>query len=193
MPMTTREQNEEPMTFEQIREMFREIGRKQEETDRLIMENGKQMGYLSNRYGEIAEHQILPNLKASFNALGFKFGDAFHPPRSRFQEPALGLFTEVDACLENGDSVMIVELKTDLKIEHIDYHVKRMERIRAIVDYRSTQRFADRRKYYGAIAGLLMSESEKTYALKKGFYVLEPIGEHFTITIPEGPGMPGVW
>jgi hypothetical protein len=31
-----------------------------------------------------------------------------------------------------------------------------------------------------------MSESEKIFALKNGFYVIEPSGETFTITAPEG-------
>jgi hypothetical protein len=77
---------------------------------------------------------------------------------------------------------MVVEIKTKLKTEHIDDHVKRMEKFRAHADFHN-----DKRKYYGAMAGLLMSKSEKTYALKKGFYVLEPVGETFTITTPKGP------
>jgi hypothetical protein len=231
---TTQERKDDPMTFEQIRELFQEIGRKQEEnarkhdeafqkheedfrkltqgfeevrrmqedlareqektdqqmkeTDKQIKENGKQMGYLSNRYGEIAEHQLLPNLEATFNTLNLNLGGAFRPPHSRFEDPALNIYTEVDACLENDDIVVIVEMKTNLKIEHIDYHVKRMEKIRAIANVHN-----DKRKYYGAIAGLMMSVSEKTYALKQGFYVLEPVGEHFTITAPTAPFEPKAW
>jgi hypothetical protein len=42
MTTATQERNEEPMTFEQIREMFQEIGRKQAETARILQESGKE-------------------------------------------------------------------------------------------------------------------------------------------------------
>jgi hypothetical protein len=37
------------------------------------------------------------------------------------------------------------------------------------------------------MAGVVFSKSEKTYALKNGFYVIEPSGDTFSITKPEGP------
>ncbi|GHV63213.1 hypothetical protein AGMMS49587_12500 [Spirochaetia bacterium] len=212
---------EGPATFEKVWEMFQEIGRKQAETargleetargledmkekeartERLIEENwryieetGRQMretdkrvGALTNRYGEIAEHMIVPNLVSSFNALGYTFDKTNHG--TKVEDFEHGIFTEADAFLENGDCVMVVEIKTYLRIDHIDDHVKRMEKFRARADLHN-----DKRKYYGAIAGLLMSDSEKTYALKKGFYVLEPVGETFTITTPQSPGAPKAW
>jgi len=44
----------------------------------------------------------------------------------------------------------------------------------------------DKRKYLGAIAGMVMSDSEKTFAFKNGFYVIEPSGETFNIISPSG-------
>jgi hypothetical protein len=43
----------------------------------------------------------------------------------------------------------------------------------------------DKRKYLGAVAGGIVSDSVKTYAQKKGFYVLEPSGD--TVKIAEIP------
>jgi hypothetical protein len=40
---------------------------------------------------------------------------------------------------------------------------------------------------------MLGNPSEKTFALKNGFYVLEPSGETFTITVPEGIYSPRKW
>jgi hypothetical protein len=51
----------------------------------------------------------------------------------------------------------------------------------------------DKRVYLGAMAGVVFSESEKTYALKQGFYVIEPSGDTFTITKPEGKYHPHEW
>ncbi|GHV87623.1 hypothetical protein AGMMS50255_9190 [Spirochaetia bacterium] len=129
---------------------------------------------------------IVPNLKLGFKALGYTFEKC--SSNTKIEDFEHGIFAEADAFLENGDSVMVVEIKTKLKTEDIDDHVNRMEKFRAHADFHK-----DKRKYYGAIAGILMSESEKAYALKKGFYVLEPVGETFTITTPKGPGGPKAW
>ncbi|GHT54899.1 hypothetical protein FACS1894109_00400 [Spirochaetia bacterium] len=181
------------VTFEKVWALFQEIGRKQEEnarqmkeTDRQMKETDKRVGALTNRLGEISEHMIVPNLVSSFKALGYTF-EKFSP-NTKIEDFEHDLFAEADAFLENGDSVMVVEIKTKLKTEDIDDHVNRMEKFRAHADFHK-----DKRKYYGAIAGILMSESEKAYALKKGFYVLEPVGETFTITTPKGPGGPKAW
>ncbi|MDR0641384.1 MAG: hypothetical protein LBG07_05000, partial [Treponema sp.] len=63
-----------------------------------------------------------------------------------------------------------------------------MEKLRRYADLHD-----DKRKYLGGIAGVVFSESEKTYALKKGFYVIEPSGETFSITEPKGNYYPHVW
>ena len=51
----------------------------------------------------------------------------------------------------------------------------------------------DKRKYLGAIAGLVFGDGEKTYALKKGFYVIEPSGDTFNIIPPTGKYYPHEW
>ncbi|GHV88877.1 hypothetical protein AGMMS50267_12370 [Spirochaetia bacterium] len=195
------------LTFEKVWEMFQEIGRKQEETDRqmketdrIVKETARQMeetgrrmketdkrvGELTNRYGEISEHMIVPNLISSFNTLGYTFTKS--GPNTKIEDFEHKLFTEADAFLENGDCVMVVEIKTKLRTKDIDEHIRRMEKFRVHADLHG-----DKRKYYGAIAGLLVSESEKAYALKKGFYLLQPVGEKFTITTPTGRGAPKAW
>jgi hypothetical protein len=52
-------------------------------TDRQIKETGQQIkatdklvGELSNRFGEIVEHMVLPKLDEKFNMLGFTFSQA---------------------------------------------------------------------------------------------------------------------
>ncbi|GHU71975.1 hypothetical protein FACS189450_08910 [Spirochaetia bacterium] len=51
----------------------------------------------------------------------------------------------------------------------------------------------DKRKHLGAIAGLVFGDGEKTYTLKKGFYVIEPSGDTFNITEPTGKYYPHEW
>jgi hypothetical protein len=63
-----------------------------------------------------------------------------------------------------------------------------MEKLRKYADLHN-----DRRVYFGAVAGVVFSEGEKTYALKKGFYVIEPSGDTFNIIEPKGSYHPREW
>jgi hypothetical protein len=134
---------------------------------------------------------IVPNLKAKFNELGFTFEKVSRDVE--ISDRKNNIFAELDYFMENGDCAMVVEMKTKLRTDDIDEHIKRMEKVRLHAELHSEGRSADRRSYYGAVAGVVMSESEKTYALKKGFYVIEPSGESFIITSPEGAYSPRAW
>ena len=98
------------------------------------------------------------------------------------------IFTEVDALLENGDKVMVVEIKTKPNIDDINDHIERMEKLRKYADLHK-----DKRIYLGAVAGVVFGGGEKTYALKKGFYVIEPSGDTFNIIEPKGAYYPHEW
>jgi hypothetical protein len=186
-------------TNEQIRENLRreeERARQEEERirryERMIEETNQQMkitdkklGELGNRFGDMVEYMILPNLVAKFEELGFTFTKA---NRTEIKDREHDIFTEVDALLENGDKVMAVEIKTKPNIDDIQYHIERMEKLRAYADLHN-----DKRVYLGAVAGVVFSEAEKTYTLKKGFYVIEPSGETFKITEPKDKYRPREW
>ncbi|AEF84179.1 conserved hypothetical protein [Treponema primitia ZAS-2] len=172
-------------TGEQIKAHDEQIKADKEWARDLIKASDKKMGELTNRFGEMVEHMVLPNLLTKFDELGFTFTKA---GPTTIEDKVNGIFTDVDAVLENGDKVMIVETKTKPKIEDIDDHIERMEKMRRHADLHN-----DQRVYLGAMAGVVFGKSEKTYALKKGFYVLEPAGDTFAITVPEGCYYPHEW
>ena len=76
---------------------------------------------------------------------------------------------------------MLVEVKTKLTTEDVKEHIKRIEKIRKYADLHG-----DKRIFLGAVAGVVMTSNVKRYALKQGFYVIEPSGETFNITPPSG-------
>jgi hypothetical protein len=89
--------------------------------------------------------------------------------------------------LENGEFALAVEVKTQLNVGHVDEHVERMEKLRRYADDRG-----DTRKFLGAVAGAIVAENVKAYALKKGFYVIRQSGD--TVTIENPPGFePKAW
>ena len=163
---------------EQMKEQIQATNKQMKATD-------KRIGELTNRFGDMVEYMVLPNLVAKFEELGFTFTKA---NRTEIKDKAHNIFLEADALLENGDKVMAVEIKTKPSIDDIHDHIERMEKLRKYADLHS-----DKRVYLGAVAGVVFSGSEKIYALKKGFYVIEPSGDTFTITEPAGNYHPHEW
>jgi hypothetical protein len=136
------------------------------------------MGGLGNRFGEMIESMVIPNLIDKFAKLGLHFTRVHRD--TKIKDPALNICTEIDAFLENGEKAVITEIKSKPDKYDIDYHVGRMEKLRKYADLHD-----DKRKYLGAIAGATFGDDEKSYALQQGFYVIEPSGDTFNITVPK--------
>ncbi|MDR1574636.1 MAG: hypothetical protein LBS37_01400 [Treponema sp.] len=187
---TSRGLQEAKKLVEETSRQVKETGQYLEESDRQMKESGKrldkQLGKLGNRFGEMVEYMIVPNLVEKFHDLGFEVEKTHRDVV--IASKTHNIFTEIDVFLENGDKVIIVEIKTKPRIGDIDEHIERMEKVRKDADFHH-----DKRKYRGAIAGVVFGESEKTYALKKGFYVIEPSGETFNIIEPKGSYHPHEW
>jgi hypothetical protein len=151
-----------------------------------MKETDKRVGAITNRFGDIVEHMVIPNLVSGFQKLGFTFTRSGN---LKITDKEHNLFLEIDALLENGDKAMVVEIKTKPNNDDINDHLERMKKMRVHADLRN-----DKRTYLGAVAGVVFGEGVKTYALRNGFYVLEPSGETFIITEPTAEGFtPGVW
>ena len=172
-------------TAEQHKETERQMKESKADTDRTITKMNRELnqaiGKLGNRFGELVEHLVSPNLLEKFKALGYAFGKS--SPRVKYKDVNTGeTIAEVDALLENGDCTLAVEIKADPSIEDVKDHVKRMQTLRAYADAHT-----DTRYYLGAIAGGgIVRASVKEYALKNGFYVLEQSGDTMSIAaVPE--------
>jgi hypothetical protein len=183
----------EGLTFEKVWAMFqetdrkmqetdrrmKETDRKMQETDRLMKETGKLIGKLGNRYGEMIEHLVVPNITEKFNALGFNFNNTSE--NHKINDNFGNNIAEIDILLENGETVMVVEVKSKPDINDVNEHVKRMEIMRNKADSHN-----DKRKFQGAIAGAIMEKSVRSYALQNGFYVIVQSGDTVKIDIPDG-------
>jgi hypothetical protein len=164
----------------------KEADLRMKETDRIVKENARQIGKLGGRFGEMVEYMVMPNLIEKFQEIGFEFTNGYH--QNVIKDKKNNIFTEVDITLENGDKVMIVEVKSKPTTEDITDHIERMEKVRAHADLHN-----DNRKYLGAVAGMVFNDNEKIFAMKNGFFVIEPSGETFSITEPKGDYSPREW
>jgi hypothetical protein len=186
MMETDRKMQETDRKMQETRQFIRDLT---EKTDRQIKEmtarTDKQLGKLGNRFGEMVEHLVTPNIVEKFRALGYAFTKACLD--TEFFDRGGKALTEVDAWLENGEFALAVEIKSNLREQHVDRHIQRMEILRAYLDERD-----DRRKLLGAVAAAVINTDVKNYALEQGFYVLEQSGDTLRIGVPEG-FTPKVW
>jgi hypothetical protein len=157
-----------------------------QETSLQVKDTNRRVGELTGRFGEVVEHMIVPNLVEKFRRLGFEFEKTNR--NVEIVDRKHDIILEVDAFLENGDKVMVVEIKSKPGTGDVDRHIEKMEKLRRYADLKG-----DRRAYLGAIAGVVFSESAGVYALKNGFYVIEPSGDSLRIIEPTGKHHPREW
>jgi hypothetical protein len=164
-------------TSREIKESQKETDRQMKETDRYIKEIGKQFGDFTNRFGEVVEYMIAPNLQEKFQDLGYDFQEA--STKHKVHDKKNDIKFEIDVFLQNGDAAMLVEIKAKLLISDINDHITRLGKMRRYADLRG-----DTRHFLGAVAGIVVEDNEKEYALRNGFFLIEPSGENFNITPP---------
>ena len=164
---------------EETAQAIKKTAHAQEETDRQMKEYNKRFGEFTNRFGEVVEYMIAPNLLEKFRSLGLVFHKV--SPNSLVSDYDKEIFLEIDFLLENGEKALLVEVKTKLNNEYINLHIERLEKMRKYADLHG-----DKRTFLGAVAGVVIPPNVKNYALSKGFFVVEPSGETFNITSPQG-------
>jgi hypothetical protein len=160
-------------------QVVEETSRVVEETSRVVKETSQSVGGLNNSFGELAEHLVAPNIAEKFNALGYHFKGI--GGNQKIKDEQGRIIAEIDILLENGDSIVAVEVKSKPKNADIENFEKRLEILRKFKDETK-----DKRKIRGAIAGAVFQDSVKKAVLKAGFYVIEQAGDTVNINVPEG-------
>ena len=195
---------ERGLTFEKVWASIQKLKEEQRESDRIFKEQLKesdrkltermersanrldrQISSLGNRFGEMIECLASPGLKEKFRSLGFDFTES---ARDKDFADGSRIIAEVDVFLESNKEAMAVEIKSKPDLDDIKEHAERMDRLRSYADAKG-----DKRKYYGAIGGMVFGENARNYAFKHGFYVIEPSGSTFDVTAPKGEFSPRAW
>jgi predicted AAA+ superfamily ATPase len=188
---------EQQITYESVLEMFRETDRQMKmlsaETDRKIQEvaeqqkktelaverTNKTVGNLRSNVGKIIEHMVRGRIEEKFQALGYHDIDKC-APNVEFAKnsPNAG---EIDLVLENGDVIILIEVKTRLKVPRVLKHIEKLGKYRRYVDSKgrgSTMRFI------GAVAGAVIKGDAEEFAHENGMYVIVQSGEAVEIVPP---------
>ena len=93
---------------------------------------------------------------------------------------------EFDIIAHNGDEIVVVEVKTTLRVKHVKQFLQQLKGFKELLPkYEKT-------KVYGAIAFLNEADNAATFAEKKKLFVIRATGDSAAIINEEG-FVPGVF
>jgi len=161
---------------EQFRETDRRLDRRFEATEREIATLSAQTRAVENlftsQWGRLLEALVEPGAIELFQARGVAVNRSLERPRVRRDGEEL----EIDLLLVNGDALIVVEVKSTLRVKEVR---KLLEDLRRFPEF-----FPEYRGYrlFGAVAALGIHESADRYAYRQGLFVLT-LGREGLVTL----------
>ena len=152
----------------------RETDRRMQETDRRIRELDK---LFNGQWGKLMEALVDGDLIELLNGRGIEVD---HTMTNVVKRSGGQRRREMDILALNGDEVVAVEVKTTLRVRHVDRYLSVLEKFGEVLpEYRE-------RKVYGAVAYLRADESSDEYAERQGLFVIRATGSSASITNGDG-------
>ena len=162
----------------EMRQMSRETDQKIQDVAEQIRKTNQEVGSLTSRISEIIESMVGgSNIVKQFQALNIDIHA--HSRDKTFGKRGTDESGQIDVFLENGDLVVLIEVKTRLTDDDVREHIERMQKYRLYGN--------DKRRIIGAVAGGVVSDEVAKFAHRKGMYVIVQSGEAVEIiSAPEG-------
>ena len=184
--MTEGNGQREPATPQEIWEILREVSavqqetaRRMQETDQLLKRQARaadrrmdKLDELFNgQWGKLMEALVEGDLVKLLQQRGIAVQHTVTNPRQNYGERRW----EFDIVAINGEEVVVVEVKTTLRVPDIDHFVGRLNEFPELMP-----EYADRR-IYGAVA-YLKAYQESVRAERLGLFVIRATGSSASIT-----------
>jgi len=148
--------------YKEIRQLFKKAEKRSQELE-------KSIGRLGNRLGEFVEGFVAPAAVRLFRGRNIEItGVSRNVERDN---PKLGLAMQIDLLAVNGDACVVIEVKSNLSIDDVNDHLKRMAKFKQLFPEYA------KHKVYGAVAGMVIPQNVGHYAYRKGFFVIGQTGE----------------
>ncbi len=152
--------------WQTIQETSREVervSRQIEKTDRKFDKYFGKLQEYERNWSKLVESLVKPSVAKQFQKRGIPVFHTFQ----RVEGILGGNNMEIDLFLENGDTIVLVEVKTTLRVSDVNEHIeKRLQPFK-----RFFPRYQDM-KVYGAVAYIHVEEDADRYAYKNGLFVL---------------------
>ncbi len=160
----------------------KETDRQMKETDRKLKEVTQAIGRLGNRLGEFVEEMVRPAVVRLFQDRGIAVHLVFRGAYAERDNDAM----EIDLLVVNSLDAVLVEVKSELKVDDVKDHLGRLQRFKKLFPQYAGFRVM------GAVAGMVVPEDTARYAYRQGLFVLAQSGE--TVMVRNDPDFqPGVW
>jgi hypothetical protein len=157
-------------------DMFVKMAEERKIHEEKMEDLSQRFGHLSNRFGDIIEAIISPNMCEKFEKYNFNFHSSC---TNLIIKSGKKTIAEIDVLLEDGDCVMIVEVKTKPILDDIKKHLERIEKIQ-----KHPTGAIKNKKVYGAIACALIDDETKDAIFAAGFYIVCHTGDNVEILEP---------
>lgn len=176
---TDRRFKETDRKFQETRLEFRETRQEFQETqralDRRFQETDRKMRALQNlfegQWGKLMESLVEGDLVHLLQARDVRIMDT----STRRKGHRDGENYEFDIVAHNGEEIVIVEVKTTLRVGHIDAFIRRLHRAkRYMPEYRT-------HRVLGAVAYLRAEEASDQYGQRQGLFVIRATGDSAAI------------
>ena len=177
---TDRRTQENDRRMQETDRRTQENDRQMQETDRQMQETDlrlrKRDELFNGQWGKLMESLVEGDLVKLLQQRGIAVGHTMTNAKKDYGERRW----EFDILAVNGEEVVVVEVKTTLKVDDVDYFVERLQDFPELMP-----EFADR-LIYGALAYLKTDGSVTVHAGRQGLYVIRATGSSASITNAEG-------
>ena len=173
---TTKQFQETDKKFQETTRQFQETDKKFIETDKRFKDTDKKLNKLeylfTSQWGKLIESLVEGDL---VNLLK-KRGIDVHSTATRIKSYYNDRQYEFDIIAENGDEIVVVEVKTTLKPEDVTEFLEELQDFKNVLPkYRNN-------KVFGAVAFLTEDGSSATMASRKGLFSIKATGKSASIT-----------
>ena len=155
-----------------LRETERPLEEQFRETDRQIREVSKQIDNLGGKWGQFVETMVPPACETLFL---INRGILAYQVSQLVKKRLDGKTLEIDVMLANEDDVLIVKVRSRLRVDDIN------ELIEDLAQFRTFFPEYSQKQLYGAVAGIEIEEGADKYAYRQGLFVLAQAGETVSI------------
>ena len=155
-------------TAQSLRETDQLLKRLGQETDRRLR---KLDDLFNGQWGKLMEALVEGDLVELLNQRDI----AVHTTSTNRKQDFGGRLWEIDIIAVNDGELVAVEVKTTLKVGHVDHFLETLHHFTRLArEYREW-------RVYGAVAYLKEDESSATYAARQGLFVIRATGSSASI------------
>ena len=161
-------------TDAQIKEQFAETAAQIRDTEKMIKGLSKQLGHFGNRLGEFVEEMVRPAVVRLLQDRGIDVSAVMRNYLCKRGDESF----EIDLLVINHSEAVAVECKSELLVEAVQYHIKRL------IKFKQMDHHYRDMKLYGGVAGMVLHDDAVDFANKNGLFVLGPSGDTMTLCNP---------